>query len=126
MAIEEPKYTSVLKEPQFEVRDYGASIVAEVVVTGNQGTVGRSGFRRLARYIFGANKGSKRIAMTAPVTIRPQAAGSALAWPADKAAMSADWAVWFTMPASYKLADLPEPESKRCFQATAFSSCFAA
>jgi hypothetical protein len=47
----------------------GTRIAAETTVSAAEEAAALSaGFRRLARYIFGANQGTKNIAMTAPVT----------------------------------------------------------
>lgn len=60
MSIEEPKFTLALKDGAFEIRDYAASIVAEVTVTGDQNEASRKGFRLLAGYIFGGNASGLR------------------------------------------------------------------
>ena len=74
MAIEEPKYKVALQEGPFEIRDYEATVVAEVTVTGDQSEAGGKGFRLLAGYIFGGNTKRESLAMTAPG--RADAAGS--------------------------------------------------
>ncbi|MCB6180150.1 heme-binding protein [Rhodobacter sp. Har01] len=113
MAIEEPKFSLALKDGAFELRDYAASVVAEVAVTGNQDEAGRRGFRLLAGYIFGGNKARQKIAMTAPVTKIPKGQTIAMTAPvtqiAGKDQGGGEWLVRFTMPASYQLADLPLP-----------------
>jgi len=70
-AIEEPKYSVVREYDGFEVREYAPYIVAEVVVPGPAEEAGNQGFRILAGYIFGGNKGERKIAMTAPVAQAP-------------------------------------------------------
>ena len=67
-AVDEPAHTVILKEDDFEVRQYEPTIVAEVIVTGNMNRAGNSGFRPLADYIFGNNQPARKIEMTAPVT----------------------------------------------------------
>jgi len=111
MATEEPKFILVLKEGAFELRDYAATIIAEVAVTGDQQSAGRKGFRLLAAYIFGGNGTGQKIAMTAPVT---KIAGDNIAMtaPITQTAGEGDWLVRFTMPARYMLADLPQPNTK--------------
>ncbi|MEO8461020.1 MAG: heme-binding protein, partial [Dokdonella sp.] len=71
MAVEEPAFKTVLKDGNFEVRDYPALVVAEVTVSGEQKEAASRGFRLLAGYIFGGNKRRQSIAMTAPVAQEP-------------------------------------------------------
>ena len=67
-AIEEPRYAVEQQLDAVEVRAYAPYVVAEVVVPGPAEDAGNQGFRILAAYIFGKNKGERKIAMTAPVT----------------------------------------------------------
>ncbi len=118
MSIEEPNFALVLKDGAFELRDYAPTVVAEVLVTGDQQQAGRKGFRLLAGYIFGANRKGQKIAMTAPVTKTAQwskdGAGEKIAMtaPVTLTAGMGDWRVRFTMPRRYALADLPVPNDK--------------
>ncbi len=107
MAIEIPDYKVVLKQGAFEVRDYAAQTVAEVTVDGDRQTAVSDGFRRLASYIFGANSGNQKIAMTAPVAQSPVMSG-----PITTSALGAHrWVVRFDMPRGYDLANLPKPKN---------------
>ena len=112
MAVEEPVFQTELKDGAFEIRDYPKLVVAEVDVAGKQRSAASAGFRLLAGYIFGGNKGKQSIAMTAPVAQRPT--GETLA-PAAAAAIqnAAEWVVRFTMPSRYTLATLPQPNDAR-------------
>jgi hypothetical protein len=112
MAIEEPKFDLVLKDGAFEVRDYAASIVAEVIVTGDQQQAARKGFGLLAGYIFGGNAKRSKIAMTAPVTNIAKGEKIAMTAPVTQIEGKEDWLIRFTMPAKFALADLPEPNDK--------------
>ena len=56
MAIEEPSYSVLKIEGDFELRKYSSYIVAETYVEGDFEKVGSDGFRRLADYIGGKNK----------------------------------------------------------------------
>ena len=98
MAIEEPKYTSILSDKPFEIRKYDGFTVAETDLIGSFDTASRKGFRRVASYIFGGNKnnegGSEKIQMTAPVTVIPKKDG---------------WSLHFVMPSNYNLKNLPLP-----------------
>lgn len=111
MAIEQPRFQVVQKFDDFEIREYAAQVVAETEVSGTRESAGNSGFRLLAGYIFGKNRGERKIAMTAPVT---QAEGKKIAMtaPVTQAASGEDgarWRIQFTMPAEYSLETLPEP-----------------
>ena len=68
MAIEEPIYSVLETEGNFELRKYLPYIVAETYVDGTFEAVGNKGFRRLADYIGGKNRKMESISMTAPVS----------------------------------------------------------
>jgi hypothetical protein len=110
MAIEQPKYDLKVKDGDFELRQYGPYIVAEVLVSGDQGHAVQSGFRKLAGYIFGGNAGRASIAMTAPVTQSPEGENIAMTTPVTQSpAAEGRWTVQFMMPAAYTLNSLPKP-----------------
>jgi hypothetical protein len=108
-AIEEPKYTVVRQYDGFEIREYASYLVAEVVVPGPAEEAGNQGFRILAGYIFGKNKGERKIAMTAPVAQAPAPARIEMTAPVTQAAADGGYVVQFTMPGEYTLETLPEP-----------------
>lgn len=108
-AIEEPKYTVVRQYDGFEIREYAPYLVAEVVVPGPSEEAGNQGFRILAGYIFGKNKGERKIAMTAPVAQAPAPAKIEMTAPVTQAAVSGGYVVQFSMPGEYTLETLPEP-----------------
>ena len=53
-AVEEPQWRLVYEDGPFAIRDYAPTIVAETRIGGERGAAINQGFRRLARYIFGA------------------------------------------------------------------------
>jgi hypothetical protein len=108
-AIEEPKYTVVRQYDGFEIREYASYLVAEVVVPGPAEEAGNQGFRILAGYIFGKNKGERKIAMTAPVAQAPAPARIEMTAPVTQATADGGYVVQFTMPSEYTLETLPEP-----------------
>ena len=113
-AIEEPAYTVERRYDQgFEIRAYAPVRVAEVTVAGPAEDAGNQGFRILAAYIFGENRGDREIAMTAPVTQTPEPAKIAMTAPVTQAATEGGYTVQFTMPASFTLQTLPEPLDTR-------------
>src|SRR5512137_1996112 len=87
-AIEEPKYTVVRGYDGFEIREYAPYLVAEVVVPGPAEQAGNQGFRILAAYIFGKNRGERKISMTAPVAQAPAPAKIEMTAPVTQAAVS--------------------------------------
>ena len=116
MATETPKYTVLIEDGTFEVREYAPRLVAEVSVSGDLDAASREGFRLLAGFIFGDNRvvsnplttvtpaESSKIAMTAPVTVEPTEAGESFS-------ISRVWRVEFSMPSAYTLATLPKPNN---------------
>jgi hypothetical protein len=116
MAIEEPNFTLVVQEGDFEIRDYAPIVAAEVLVDGDRDEAVSAGFRILAGYIFGGNQGNAKIAMTAPVTQSPtDGKGETIAMtaPVTQSAEGASWRVRFMMPSSYTKATLPKPNDDR-------------
>ena len=67
MAIEEPKFKIMVDEGDLQIRGYDEYLVAETAIEGSFDTASRKGFRRVAGYIFGDNKSSTKMNMTAPV-----------------------------------------------------------
>lgn len=63
---ETPKYKVVRKNGPFEIRDYPSLTVASTPIESAPGS-DDGGFRRLFRYISGANRADAKIAMTTPV-----------------------------------------------------------
>jgi hypothetical protein len=113
MAVEEPAFKAVLHEGAFEVRDYPALVVAEVTVSGDQKEAASKGFRLLANYIFGGNKRRQSIAMTAPVAQAPTSEKVAMTAPVTQTQSANEWVVRFTMPSSYSMETLPEPDDPK-------------
>jgi len=126
MAIEEPTFEVVRKDGAMEIRKYAPFIVAQTWVQGDMDEASSRGFRLIADYIFGNNvavgeRTAAKIAMTAPVTMAPEAASQKIAMTAPvtmapQAAASAPgaaqrWRVHFVMPRQYTLATLPKPNN---------------
>jgi hypothetical protein len=108
-AIEEPRYTVVAERDGFEVREYPPYLVAEVTVPGPASAAGNQGFRLLAGYIFGNNKGERKIEMTAPVTQVASPTKIEMTAPVSQQATPGGYVVQFVMPTRFTLATLPEP-----------------
>jgi hypothetical protein len=118
-ATEEPAFTVVQKTEVFEVRRYEPYVVAEVVVPGPASEAGNQGFGILAGYIFGKNKGERKLEMTAPVAQTPLTPVAAepvkldMTAPVAQQATSGGFLLQFVMPRGYTLATLPEPLDAR-------------
>ncbi|MGC2777411.1 MAG: heme-binding protein, partial [Bradyrhizobium sp.] len=65
--VAHPRYDVVSRDGEFEIRAYALMIIAEAKVEGARKPAIEEGFRIIAGYIFGANQGKMKIAMTAPV-----------------------------------------------------------
>jgi hypothetical protein len=110
MAIEEPRYTITASYPGFEVRRYDTYVVAETDVDGDFEKAGNEGFRRLARYIFGNNRISARLEMTAPVA---QSVKIPMTAPVAQQSREGTYLIQFVMPSDRTIATLPEPLDSR-------------
>jgi len=111
MAIEEPQFTIEKRIENVEIRRYAPYVVAEVAVQAGPEDAGNEGFRLLAGYIFGKNKGERRIEMTAPVAQTP--VKIEMTAPVTQTAATGGYTVAFTMPAQWTLDTLPEPLDTR-------------
>jgi len=111
---EEPRYTVEERIPGVEIRRYGPRIAAETAVAASEAAARNVGFRRLARYIFGANHAAAKITMTAPVAHEPGCArGEKIAMTApvsQRAGAEGEWVIRFFMPADKTMESLPEPD----------------
>lgn len=93
---EQQPYEVLEMYPGFELRRYPEHLVAETDVTGPFGVAGNLAFPRLARYIGGHNRSSRKVAMTAPVV-------------QEQDPRSGVFVVGFVMPADLAPDDVPEP-----------------
>jgi hypothetical protein len=107
---EQPKYAVVSVKNDIEVRDYAPMIVAEVEATGEREEAITKGFSILADYIFGNNKSSSKVAMTAPVT-QQESRKIAMTAPVTQQNVDGKWQVRFMMPSNYNLSSLPQPNN---------------
>lgn len=118
MAIEEPEYVVLYKSDDYEIRRYAPYNVAETVVDGDFRSSGGRAFRILAGYIFGDNRQSEKMKMTAPVESRPADAGVRMNMTAPVTSAAADgeddaYVYGFVMERRYDFDELPEPTDAR-------------
>ncbi|MEL7130468.1 MAG: heme-binding protein, partial [Pseudomonadota bacterium] len=110
MAVEEPPFETIVKDGKFEVRRYGAQIVAEVEVEADRGGAPNAGFRPLANYIFGGNIARDKIEMTAPVTQKASQKIEMTAPVTQAQSAAGNWTIAFIMPEAWTLETLPIPD----------------
>lgn len=113
MALEETEYAVVERDEAFEVRRYAPHVVAETLLEGGFDSVGNEGFRRLAAYIGGRNRGRRELAMTAPVNQEPVSEKIPMTAPVNQERVGGRWRITFSMPSAWTLDTLPEPEDER-------------
>lgn len=112
-AIEEPSYEVERKIGAVEVRRYAPYVVAEVIINAPADDAGSEAFPILAGYIFGKNRGSKKFAMTAPVTQAPAPTRLEMAGPVTQAAAPGGYRVQFVLPSEVTIDLAPEPDDAR-------------
>ena len=105
MSYEEPEYSIVKKTDVYEVRQYKNRTVAEVTYGEED-----SGFRVLFDYISGANKGSKEVEMTIPVT---QSKEIDMTVPVTQSTTDGKMSMRFFLPKQYTKQNAPEPDDER-------------
>ena len=105
MSYEEPEYSIVKKTDVYEVRQYKKRTVAEVTYGEED-----SGFRVLFDYISGANKGSKEVEMTIPVT---QSKEIDMTVPVTQSMTDGKMSMRFFLPMQYSKHNAPEPNDER-------------
>ncbi len=112
-AIEEPDYTVVRDLGEVEVRRYAPYVVAEVLVDGPADKAGKQAFPILAGYIFGKNKGERKLPMTAPVMQSASPVKLEMTGPVKQSAAPGGYVVQFVLPKGMTLATAPEPDDQR-------------
>ena len=112
-AIEEPDYEVLRKLDKVELRKYAPYVVAEVVLRSTAEEAGNQAFPILAGYIFGKNKGERKLAMTAPVTQSAVPVRLDMTAPVTQAAVAGGMRVQFVLPKGVTLATAPEPLDPR-------------
>lgn len=98
MAKTETQPHQVIKtEKDFEIRKYPSATMATVSMDAKSyKELSSTGFRKLASFLFGANKDKKNIAMTSPVHMDINNSESSMS---------------FVMPSEYNRENLPKPDN---------------
>jgi isocitrate dehydrogenase kinase/phosphatase len=113
--VEQPDYTVIEKKKDYEIRNYGAHIVAETTVSNvAYRDAMNSGFSIVAGYIFGGNTKKEKISMTAPVTEKNESSERiAMTAPVTVNTEGDSRVIAFGMPRSYSMETLPTPNDSR-------------
>ncbi len=112
-AIEEPRFDVVRTLKDVEIRQYDPYVVAEVVVPAGSSDAGNRAFPILAGYIFGKNKGEKKMAMTAPVTQTAVPMKMEMTAPVTQSTVPQGQLVQFVLPRAVTLERAPDPIDPR-------------
>jgi hypothetical protein len=112
-AIQEPKYAVVRQFDNVELRQYAPYVVAEVVLDVTAEEAGSKAFPILAGYLFGKNKGERKLSMTAPVTQTAAPVKMEMTAPVTQAAVPGGMRVQFVLPEGVMLESAPEPLDPR-------------
>jgi hypothetical protein len=96
---------------EIELRLYEPMVVAETRVRGSLDDATNEGFRRLAGYIFGGNRGRESLGMTTPVATEPERL--AMTTPVAVESADGEHVVRFVMPPGRALDALPTPDDAR-------------
>jgi hypothetical protein len=115
IGTEQPKYEVIERiGNSVEIRRYVPRIAAETTIDlSKSGNPRGEAFRIVAAYIFGANKGKKKIDMTSPVEIKTAGEKIAMTAPVEVNKSEKRLAMRFFMPTQYSREELPEPTDSR-------------
>lgn len=111
--VEQAEYRVIERRDGYEIREYGAHIVAQTTVNGVRREALNQGFRIIAGYIFGGNSTKKSIAMTAPVLAQSTSEKIAMTAPVLAQTEGSTTIIAFGMPRAYSLETLPIPNDSR-------------
>jgi hypothetical protein len=116
MSYEQPDYTVLYQDGDVEYRQYEPYLVSETVIKNSDSFngAGNEGFRRLFKYITGANQGQAKISMTAPVSQAPSEKIS-MTVPVQQGESADGWRVSFMLPTEYTLETAPVPTDSRVY-----------
>ncbi len=112
---EQPKYEVIERiGDSVEIRRYAPRVAAETSIdVTKSGNPRGEAFRIVAAYIFGANKGKKKIDMTSPVEVKTAGEKIAMTAPVEIDKSETRLVLRFFMPSQYSRDTLPEPTDNR-------------
>lgn len=112
-SVEVAQYSVVVKDMQYEVRDYAPMVVVQTRVDAEFKNAGNKAFQKLFSYISGNNTAEESISMTAPVVAEKSASKDG-----EKIAMTAPvianrdgegWLYRFVLPNTFTIDTAPKP-----------------
>jgi hypothetical protein len=124
MSYEQPEYTVLFTDGDLEYRQYETYLVSETVIEDarNSDAAGDEGFRRLFRYITGANTSQAKVSMTVPVSQSASASADSensekisMTVPVQQSTAATGWRVSFMLPSEYTLETAPVPADSRVY-----------
>ncbi|MEM6730372.1 MAG: heme-binding protein [Myxococcota bacterium] len=114
MAYDEPPFTVLRNDENFELRHYPSYVVAELAVSSDYDDAGGVAFGPLARYIGGENIAYRETPAGAPMTQLRSGIEIPMTAPVTQVAgKSGQHVVQFIMPASFTLETTPKPNDSR-------------
>ena len=105
MALEEPSYSIVKSNENYEIRKYKDRLAVEVEFKSED-----SGFQYLFNYISGENTTSEKVSMTVPVT---QSAKIDMTAPVTQSNKDGKMLMQFFLPSKFTIDTAPTPTNKR-------------
>ena len=105
MALEEPSYSIVKSNENYEIRKYKDRLAVEVEFKSED-----SGFQYLFNYISGENTTSEKVSMTVPVT---QSAKIDMTAPVTQSNKDGKMLMQFFLPSKFTIDTAPTPTNKK-------------
>ena len=96
---ERPEYTVTSAGKEFEIRDYGPQVMAEISLRGTYRRSVEQGYIQLERYFLGENLVPEAMKITPPIMVREDIAGG--------------WQTIFLLPAGSRVETAPRPNDER-------------
>lgn len=114
LGTEQPRYDVIARiGDSIEIRHYPARLAAETTVQGSSSNARGEAFRLVAGYIFGANNGKQKIAMTSPVEVSSPGSKIAMTVPVEVGKADDGLVMRFFMPSEFAREQLPDPSDPR-------------
>ncbi|WP_237153872.1 SOUL family heme-binding protein [Oryzibacter oryziterrae] len=114
MANMEPHFETIFKEQDFEIRDYHASVAADVTLAGRRVQTARRAMSLLRHYLAGGNELKRRLTVIPPVLqVRSQGITNGAIAPVVQSDDFGLWTLRLTLSNVGQLGSLPLPDDRR-------------